>query len=136
MARESRGALSSAGAKGALLVSVTARAYREGKGNERIVRVKCELVTAVVVAHQVRFGELGQVQQQAQMAGGMLAEGGQERGGQEVGVVGGFEQVGEAVVELFGGMTTQGTVGASHEGRHLVGSGPRGGSAPPASAPP
>jgi hypothetical protein len=41
-------------------VSVTAGSYRRGKGNEGIVEVKFELVTAAVVADQALLGKFGQ----------------------------------------------------------------------------
>ena len=46
---------------------------------------------------------VGHIHEQAQVAGGVFAEGLDERGAQELGIAGGFEQVVEAFLELLGG---------------------------------
>src|SRR2546426_6699172 len=64
---------------------------------------------------------VGHVGEQAQIAGGMLAEGGQERGGQELGLAGGFEEVGKAILQLLGGMGLQAqpTANAAGDGQQI-----------------
>ena len=59
---------------------------------------------------------VGQVHQEPQIAGGMLAEGGQERGRQQLGIAGGLEQVGQAVLQLLGGMGLQAQAAANAAG--------------------
>ena len=59
---------------------------------------------------------IGHVHQKAGIAGGVFAEGLEERGGQEPGVASGFESMVEAVLKLFWGQGLQAQAGANAAG--------------------
>jgi hypothetical protein len=85
--------------------------------------LKIELLIDLI-AFLLRGGDqqiVRHIHEQAQIAGGMLAEGLDECGRQEVGVASGFEQVLQMILEFLGGqwVQTQTTANAAGDGQQV-----------------